>query len=223
MRGPGRKPAGSTPSWTKDFAYGVGLMASDGNLSPDGRHLVFVSKDLEQAETLKDCFKLHTDPVQVKTSNKIQGRYYRLQWSDVILYRFLESIGLSRNKSKTLGPLAIPEPLFGEFLRGLFDGDGSFYSYFDPRWKSSFMFYVVFVSASNKFMSWIQKEIQRLYGLKGHTTTSKDGSCMQLRYAKKESLLLLKVLYHPQTKRFLKRKRLKIMRALRIVGKSLMR
>ena len=223
MKGTGRKPAGSTPSWTKSFAYGVGLMASDGNLSPDGRHLVFVSKDLEQAKTLKACFKLHADPVQVKTSNKNKGRYYRLQWSDVILYRFFESIGLSRNKSKTLGPLAIPEPLFGEFLRGLFDGDGSFYSYFDPRWKNSFMFYVVFVSASNRFVFWLQKEIKRLYGLEGHITTSKDGSCLQLRYAKRESLLLLRVLYPPKTKHFLKRKRLKIMRALRIVGKSLTR
>jgi hypothetical protein len=33
--------------WSRAFAYGIGLLASDGNLSPDKRHINFTSKDKE--------------------------------------------------------------------------------------------------------------------------------------------------------------------------------
>lgn len=37
--------------WSPEFAYAIGLLVTDGNLSPDGRHLNFTSKDRELAET----------------------------------------------------------------------------------------------------------------------------------------------------------------------------
>lgn len=36
--------------WTAKLAYVIGLVATDGNLSPSGRHIHFTSKDLELAQ-----------------------------------------------------------------------------------------------------------------------------------------------------------------------------
>jgi hypothetical protein len=195
-------------------------MASDGNLSSDGRHLAFVSKDIEQVEHLKKCFGVaaNISPTQSATSS---NSYYRLQWGDVTLYSFLLDIGLTPRKSLTLGPLIIPDKYFVDFLRGSFDGDGCFYSYFDPRWKNSFMFYLDFVSASERHALWLQSTIERLIGVRGHTTRNRARSFFHVRYAKKDSMEILQQLYAQPHSLFLSRKKLKIETALRIVGKSL--
>lgn len=226
MGKPGPKPRRREVLWSPDIAYAVGLMASDGCLSSDGRHFTFVSKDKEQIDNLRNCLNI-TAHVSRKPSGRPGDRnlYHRLQWGDVVLYDFLLNLGLTANKSLTLGALKIPDNYFFDFLRGSFDGDGCFYSYFDPRLKSSFMFYLVFTSASFKHVSWIQKTLQRLSNVGGHMTTTKSKEnrhdFYQLRYAKKETLRLLPALYPKKDGRFLSRKRLKIDKALRIVGRSL--
>lgn len=129
-----------------------------------------------------------------------------------MFYRFLEKIGLMKRKSKIIAKICVPDKYFTDFLRGLFDGDGSFYSYFDPRWKSSFMFYTVFCSASPKHIMWLRDKIQNSFGIKGHI--SKSPSYQQLKYAKSESLILIKHLYKNKDGLRLERKYLKISRAL---------
>ena len=50
----GTKPRGKIEiKWSPDFAYVIGLIATDGCLSTNGRHVIFVSKDLEQVENFK--------------------------------------------------------------------------------------------------------------------------------------------------------------------------
>ncbi len=220
-RGP--KPRRKGIVWSADFAYAVGLIASDGNLSPDGRHFTFVSKDKEQINNIKKCLGITAQESQRPYGKDWSGPlYYRLQWGDVTLYDFLLSIGLTANKSLTLGELKIPDQYFFDFFRGHLDGDGCFYSYYDPRWPASFMFYLTIVSASKAHISWIRKTLQRLLEIKGHVTSSKKHQHIsQLKYAKQESLILLKRLYEDPRAICLKRKRLKIITALRIVGKSL--
>jgi len=222
LRGP--KPRRRKVVWSCDLAYAVGLMASDGNLSPDGRHLIFVSKDHQQIRNIKKCLG-----VTANESRSPSGRtgdknmYYRLQWGDVVLYQFFVSIGLTPNKSKTIWKLSVPDEYFFDYLRGHFDGDGSFYSYFDPRWKSSFMFYVSFVSASEKFIEWLREGISRRTGVRGSISRNKARDFFQLKFAKRESLLLLSRMYENPEGLFLDRKKLKIEHALRIVGKSLLK
>ena len=125
------------------------------------------------------------------------------------------------NKSKILGALKIPDPYFFDFLRGSFDGDGSTYSYFDPRWRSSFMFYTVFASASKAHIQWLQSEIFKRLGISGHVTYNGTKSMLQLKYAKADSLTLLRRMYQNQDARCLSRKRLKIEKMLRTIGQRL--
>lgn len=221
-RGP--KPKGREVVWSPELAYAIGLIASDGCLSGDGRHLFLVSKDLEQIKNFKRCLglkvKIGIHRAGVRMKNRL---YHRVQWGDVVFYKFLLSIGLTSNKSKTIGPLVIPDEYFFDFLRGSFDGDGSFYSYYDPRWKDSFMFYLTFVSASPPHVQWLQETIERLCRVTGHRTLSgKEGHKIgSLRYAKKEALIVLARMYENPRGVSLSRKKLKIQRALRIVRLSL--
>ncbi len=136
-----------------------------------------------------------------------------------MFYKFLLNIGLTPNKSKTLGALKIPDKFFFSFLRGLFDGDGYTYSYFDSRWPNSFMLYLGFCSASEVFIEWLQKEIKNKTGVKGSIFSgSKTSNLILLRYAKKESLVLIKLMYKDKSP-YLERKKLKIDKALAILDK----
>ncbi|MEK7516149.1 MAG: LAGLIDADG family homing endonuclease [Patescibacteria group bacterium] len=215
------KPLGKIKiKWSPDFAYAIGLLASDGHLSKDGRHIDLTSKDKDQLENFLKSLKVK-NRISIKGSGSSAQTYFRVQFSDVTFYKFLLSIGLTPAKSKTIGKIDIPQKYFFDFLRGSFDGDGTFYSYWDPRWKSSFMFYTAFASASRAHLDWIREEIFRTLGACGHVTRAKQ--VCQLRYAKTESLKILRKMYHQDTVVCLRRKRLKILNALSIIGEQLER
>lgn len=214
------KPLGKVKiKWSPEFAYAIGLLTTDGYVSKDGRHVVLVSKDQEQLTNFLNCLKINN-----KISRHISGggRYaLRTQFGDVLFYRFLVSTGVTSCKSKTLGKVDIPRRYFFDFLRGHFDGDGCFYSYFDPRWKSSYMFYTTFLSASKKHILWLRERIYSFLGIKGHITESVNSSVYQLKYAKADSLQLLPRLYYNRHVVCLSRKRKKIEKALKVVSKHL--
>ncbi len=214
----GVKPKGKvTIKWSAIFAYAIGLIVSDGNLSSDGRHLNLTSKDREVIETFRKCLNIKNKIGRKARSGKIEKKYYVLQFGDVIFYRFLLGIGLTPAKSKTIGKIEIPQRYFFDFLRGSFDGDGCFYSYWDPRWKSSHMFYLAFSSASKIHTEWIRREIGKFLFVRGHVSKSKrKGSIYNLRYAKKESLEIIKKMYYNPKVTCLSRKRAKIKKALLI-------
>jgi hypothetical protein len=106
------------------------------------------------------------------------------------------------NKTKKISSIKIPKKYFFDFVRGHLDGDGAFYAYWDKRWKSSYMFYTVFTSASKIHLNWLNKNIYDLIKIKGHF--SKSHSLSILRYAKAESLKLLRKIYCGEKLIFLK-------------------
>ncbi len=219
----GLKPKGKVKiAWSPNFAYAIGLLVTDGSLSKDGRHIIFVSKDLEQLKNFMKALGFSAN-ISTTRSGYTGEMTTRVQFGDVLFYNFLLDIGLMPNKTKVIDRVHIPNEYFFDFLRGCFDGDGSTYSYFDPRWKSSFMFYTTFVSASAKHIEWLQEEISKQAGLYGHITGrgSSKRAVLQLKYAKKESLLLLKKMYYSKSLLCLSRKRLKIEKMLRIIGEQL--
>lgn len=204
--------------WSPKFAYAIGLLVTDGNLSPDGRHIVFTSKDLELIIHFKKCLNLQNAVGKKSNGSQKEKKYFVVQFGDVNFYKFLLSIGIMPNKTKIIKEIKIPHKYFFDFLRGNLDGDGSFYSYWDPRWKSSFMFYITFVSASKKYIDWLQESIKRFLKFRGHITTSINSSVYQLKYAKAESLKLLPKIYYDNRVVCLSRKRTKIEKALAVEG-----
>jgi len=216
------KPLGKVRiKWSSDFAYALGLLVTDGNLSKDGRHICFTSKDKDLIENLQKALNVKCNIGMKGSGSKMIKKYYFLQIGDVLFYRFLMSLGLMPNKTKIIERVDIPKKYFFDFLRGHLDGDGSFYSYWDPRWKSSFMFYTSFSSASSIHISWIRLCINQFLGIKGHISKSRNQSCYQLKYAKKESVQLLKKIYYSSKVTCLKRKYLKIKRVFDRIGINL--
>lgn len=218
----GTKPQGKVAiRWSPNFAYAIGLITTDGCLSPDGRHIVFTSKDLELIHLFNECLGINNHIGRKSSGSMRAKKYFVSQFSDVRFYNFLVSIGIKPRKSLTIASIEIPIKYIRDFLRGSLDGDGTFYSYWDPRWRSSFMFYTVFTSASRKHINWLRGNIQDRLAISGHVTSSrKKSTWYQLKYAKKESLKLLRFVYYPGAQS-LSRKRLKITKALSIIGEQL--
>ena len=208
--------------WSSNFAYALGLIASDGCLYSDGLHINLTSKDLEQIENFRLALNLNNKIGKKSRSPQKKKDYYVIQFGDVVFYDFLKSIGIGPAKSKTIGMVKIPKKYFFDFLRGVFDGDGYSYSYWDKRWKSSFMIYIGFVSASRSFINWLQNNIFEELTIWGHITTAKKKSqYFQLKYSKHEAIKIFRKLYYSNRAMHLSRKRLKIERALDIVGEKL--
>lgn len=203
--------------WSPEFAYAIGLIVTDGSLSKDGRHITLVSKDMEMIENFMKALDFKNKIGMYRRGAQDNRKYFRVQFGDVGLYNFLLNIGLMPNKSKIISEVKIPIKYFFDFLRGHFDGDGSFYSYWDPRWKSSHMFYVSLISASKRHITWLHEKIGRFSNIKGYLT--KSGSVYQLRYAKAESLKLLSKMYYDDNVVCLSRKRKKIKKAIFVENK----
>jgi len=202
--------------WSPDFAYAIGLLTTDGNLSIDRRHINFTSKDKNLVIIFNNCLGVnHKISKKSRADSKIK-KYFQVQFSDRNFYEFLLLIGLMPKKSKIINAVNIPSKYFFDFLRGHFDGDGTFYSYWDPRWHSSFMFYVVFMSASEKHINWLRENISHLLGIKGHLNKGINEGVYKLKYAKEESLQLLPKMYYSNKVACLPRKIRKIKNALRI-------
>lgn len=192
--------------WTPNFAYGVGLMTTDGCLSPDGRHLEFSSKDSENVRHLQRCFGIHT-----KIGHKIRGTTpyhscYRTQFGNVELYRFLIGIGLTPRKSRTLRRVIVPSLLFADFLRGVWDGDGCITAFRHPEsYRLQWRMHVT--SGSGAFLGWLRYEIETRYGLTG--TIFPNVRAQQLVYYKHQGARLIGMMYYGPDVVCLTRKRKK--------------
>ncbi len=206
--------------WSSNLAYAIGLIATDGYVSSDGRHISFTSKDIEQINNYQEALGIKCNIGKKNSGSNKEKKYYVLQFSDIFFYKFLESIGIKSAKSKKIGIVKIPSEYFFDFLRGCFDGDGTFYSYWDIRWHSSHMFYIEFISASKKHIDWLRFELRKRINVFGHITKGVNKSVYQLKYAKKESMEIIKNMYYNQKVVCLSRKKYKIQKALVIEKKQ---
>lgn len=200
--------------WSPELAYVIGLITTDGNLSPDGRHLTVTSADIDLLETVRACLGISASVATV-IGGYSGNSYYRLQWGDRAFYRWLRTIGLMPAKSLKLGPLAIPDDYLADFVRGCIDGDGSIVTYTDRynTFKNENYVYerlfVSLVSGSYPFLEWIHSNITRLLNLGGGIFERHKGRSTYwlLKYMKNDSIRLLKWLYYSPNVPCLARKR----------------
>lgn len=201
--------------WSSPVAYAVGIIATDGNLSRQPGRLTLVSKDTDLLHTLRQCLDLMA-PMRPHRSGYGGGPCYHIAWSDRPFYDALLALGVTPAKSRTLSALLIPDDYFADFLRGCIDGDGSIITYTD-RYntfkKPTYVYtrlYVSIVSASSRFLEWLRATIRKLTGMSGELAVSGRGSTgnmvWRLRYAKRESLALLRWIYYAPDLPALRRK-----------------
>jgi predicted DNA-binding protein YlxM (UPF0122 family) len=117
-------------NWSPDMAWVLGLLFADGNMeksnpvfrlsqrSPDG---------LQKALNLMRSS--HMISTQGKRSYKgvISGKIYSFKVWNKKLYSDLLNLGLTPAKSTEMKFPEVPQEYMNHFIRGLYDGDGSFY------------------------------------------------------------------------------------------------
>jgi len=190
--------------WSSDIAYVVGLITTDGCLSNDGRHIDFTSKDIQLLRTFKKCLGIKNKITSKKSSYTGRKDCSRIQFGNIIFYKWLLSIGLMRNKTKKMKGIKIPDKFFFDFLRGYLDGDGSIRRYQDPIYPNSLRIYISFASCNTDHLKWLRANIRRLLPVKGFFR--KGARVRDLSFAKKESLILLTKMYPNSKIPCLKRK-----------------
>jgi hypothetical protein len=182
-------------AWTSEFAYAVGLITTDGNLSPDGRHISFTTKDRQLAQLYHDCLGLDNAIGRKGRGSSLEKPYFVVQFGSVQFYAFLLSIGLHPAKSHTLGALQVPDKLFFDFLRGCVDGDGTIGSFSHPE-SIHPQIRLRLASASPVFLAWIHRTIRKLVPeTRGWITHLGHGKVDSLEFGTKDSLALFDVLY----------------------------
>ena len=200
--------------WSAVMAYVVGLIATDGCLSSDRRHLSFDSNDLPLVETFLRCLGRPLLYRTLKTS--IGNERYQAQFSDVRFYRWLVTVGLTPRKSLTLGAIHIPREFVVPLARGLMDGDGSIYTLVHAPTRKAYPGYVFerlwvyFNSASERHIEWLRSEISAVLDLEGYIErrppTVERNAFFRLKYGNRASKQLLRALYADTTAPRLERK-----------------
>ncbi len=203
--------------WTPALAYVVGLLVTDGNLSKDGRHIMFRSSDYDLLETFRNCLNLTNKISETFNNGYAVKPSYRIQFGNVLLYRWLLEIGLFPAKTYTIAEIKIPDEYFRDFLRGHLDGDGSIFTYIDNygSYKNhnyvNHRLYTKFISASSAHISWLYEKINSLTNTKSSLTSKKPklekyALMWEIKFSKKESLKLLKWIYYKDDLPCLQRK-----------------
>ncbi len=146
--------------------YIVGLIATDGNLSANGRHINITSKDRDYLFLIRNALGLCVSIGRKASGSVKEKKYSILQFSDVVFYEYLKSIGLFPKKSLTLGALAIPQKYFPDFFRGVIDGDGCIATWIHKT--NGYQQWSLFiVSAAPLFISWLKLEAENYFNVRG--------------------------------------------------------
>mgnify|MGYP002621613346 FL=1 len=122
----------------------------------------------------------------------------RLNFSCVVIYNDLVSLGGTERKSCTVNFPSIPEKYLSDFVRGYFDGDGCIMRLKGNRINSAF------TSGSKQFLDDLHLILKKYAGVEGG---SYDSSCMSLKFGKKDSLKIGHFMYKNNPELYLKRKR----------------
>lgn len=191
-------------AWSPQFAYAIGLITSDGNLSIDNRHINFTSKDRDLAILYKKCLGIKNKIGRKGSGQYKAKKYYVVQFGDKNFYEFLLAIGLMQAKSKKLKALKIPSKYFLDFFRGCIDGDGNINVFHHPESRHP-QLRLRLCSASFHFLNWIQNRLKMILGIRRGWIDEKN-KAHELNYGKADSEKLLKYIYYDENSPRLERK-----------------
>jgi hypothetical protein len=197
-----RKSAPAVIKWSPEFAYAMGLLATDGAIVR-GRTISFPSADRELVEHVLRCLRKKNTISEFRTETG--NIAYRTQIGDVALCRWLPTIGIMPRKSLVLGPIDVPDGLLVHLLRGLLDGDGSIINKrarADTKRSQTYYWEYLrtcFLSASRGHIVWLRDRIHAAFGLEGYVAFARardeSAEMYTLRFGKRASLQLLPLIY----------------------------
>ena len=178
------------------MAYVLGLWFADG--------YIYGSKMFDITLHAKDKYILK----QIAKELEYEGSLYdyvdrqaaRLNFSCVVIYNDIISLGGTESKSNTIEFPNIPEEYLSDFIRGYFDGNGSIILMKNNRLNSAF------TSGSKKFLDSLLIILKQKAGIEGG---SYDPSSKSIRFGKKDTIRIGKFMYKNNPELFLLRKKQK--------------
>lgn len=187
--------------WSEDMAYILGLLFTDGYISKSGS-IALCMNDKDLLEAVKNSMR-STDNIE---PSKHQKNLYMFHFARERMAQRLESLGLIPNKSMVVEFPKVPFEYVPDFLRGVFDGDGSVF--YEKRAKHSPL-RAKFASSSEGFIKGLHENLV-LLGMPARTIyrqKTKNGWYYMFVYGHKNSQKLHNILYkRGSAKIFLKRK-----------------
>lgn len=191
-------------SWSPEMAYILGLLMSDGCLSRTKKGSYRISLCLNDKELLENVARTMGSEHDVVKS-KYQERQYIFIFGREKMAQDLLKLGMKPRKSLDIEFPYVPEEYLRDFIRGVFDGDGSVF--YTKRSKKSPL-RTKFVSASEPFMVGLKKAL-KLLGMpeKRIHCEKRQNPIYYIRYCHEDSLILCKILYENlKNNLYLKRK-----------------
>jgi len=172
-------------------SYWLGFIAADGCLSLKNRSVTInlALKDKSHLQKFKRAIRANSDISYSLSTNSVRISVY----SEKVFDR-LVNLGVTPNKSLTIGKVEVPQNLLSHFVRGVFDGDGSV--------SGRRVTHLQFMIAGNKpFLKNIQESLIKncdinevqLYQLSG------NNKAFKLQYTGSQIFKILDYLYKDST------------------------
>jgi hypothetical protein len=111
-------------TWTPEMAYVLGWIASDGSIVANLTGFHITSTDLDHLDNLRKLIG-STAKIVVYGGGKNRKKGGRLNVCRQSMVERLLQLGFTPRKSRTIRMPKVPDELFGHFLRGVFEGDGT--------------------------------------------------------------------------------------------------
>lgn len=176
-------------SWSIEMAYVLGLIITDGCITKEGS----VSLSMNDREILEQV-KMIMGSEHSVTASKHQDKLYHFQFARERLVKDLAQLGIGPRKSLTVKFPQIPEAYTADFIRGVFDGDGSVFFVKDSK---RCPINTKFCSGSKDFIVGLEANLQTL-GLPKrniYEQETKNGIYYTIKYGHDDSQELFNVLY----------------------------
>ena len=172
------------------MAYVLCLIITDGCITDTGK----ISLDMNEKGLLGKVRQVMGSQHKI-TLSKHQEGLYCFHFARAQLVKDLGKLGVLPRKSLNVKFPAVPDASMKDFIRGIFDGDGSVY--FEKRSKN-YPVRAVFVSSSREFIEKLEVTLQRL-GLPKraiHEQKTKNGIHYKIRYSHENSKKLFEIIYY---------------------------
>lgn len=209
-------------TWSSDMAYILGFMYADGNIVETKRGNHYVAIYTADEALLVEMAKCIKSDHKISLRNVRSGHVYRIQVGSKTWFEDLNNIGLHPNKSKRMVLPHIPKKLFGDFLRGYFDGDGNVWmGYLNKhRTTPTLVLQASFTSGSVDFLRKLLIELQYLGITGGAVYEPKTRNFGRLTLSSLDALKIYKIMYTTGHKLHLKRKKVVFEQFIKQCGRS---
>jgi hypothetical protein len=181
-------------TWSNNMAYMFGFWCADG--------CIYNGKIFDITTSMKDKYILKQFAKELDYQGNIfdavDKQACRLNFSCVVIYNDIVSLGGSECKSMTLKFPEVPEEYLSDFIRGYFDGDGSVWDVKGKRVNCSF------TCGSWDFLEKLWNILKEKANVQGGSYNKEYYS---LVFGKNDSLKIRDFIYKNNPELFLKRKK----------------